>query len=44
MIINMYKILVEQSEGKFLFVKKIRMWEDKIKVDFRELDCKGYTE
>jgi len=29
---------------KILGCEKIRMWEDKIKVDFRELNCEDYTE
>jgi hypothetical protein len=38
---NAYKISIGQPEWKRLFGRSMSRWEDKIRMDFREVGCKG---
>ena len=36
---NAYSVLVGKSEGKSIYVRPKRRWEDSIKMDLNEVDC-----
>jgi hypothetical protein len=38
---GVYRVLVEKSEGKRLFGRPRRRWEDNIKMDLQEVGCGG---